>query len=354
MPAAFERRSVAVAGRIPEEVAAEAVGTALADFADTKSAVGVSIAYGDEAQAAALDAAMRSAGVTDFRLIPESTAVLERLSRDGRLSGVRTIVLYDLGSTGLTVSVVDRYTGSVTASERSGSLRCDQLERLPRETFVAAGLPAIDESVELIGELAAQVELLPEAVVLLGGGVHIPEVRNVLAARSAVPIVMPEHPEFVIAGGAALLAEAVATPRRSARPAHRAVSRRQVSGAGLAGAALVVIALIGFGLGYGRTVFGSEAGATTETSTSTVPSIGARSSQEPTTTTTPPPPPSSEPAVPSTDPEPDPGYAPAPEIAPEPAPPPAPRPGLGFQLPPLPQIQLPPLPQLPGIQLPKL
>ncbi len=349
-PAAFERRTVAVAGRIPEEAAADAVGAALAEMAESGAAVAVSVAYGDEAQAAALDAAMRGAGIAGYRLIPEPAAVLERLDRDGRLSGVRTIVLYDLGSTGLTVSVADRYTGSVAASERSEILRCDRLERTPRETFASAVVPAIEESIDLIGDLVAQVDLLPEAVVLLGGGARIPEVQAVLAERSAVPIVLPEHPEFVVAGGAAFLASGVATPRRSTPAAHRAVSRRQVSGAGLAGAALVVIAVTGFGLGYGRTVFGSEAGASTETSTSTVPSIGARSSQQP--TTPPPPPPSSEPPVTTTEiaqqPASDPGYRAVP--APTPAPAPAPLfPGLGIQLPPLPQIQLPPMPVLPGI-----
>ncbi|WP_430334162.1 hypothetical protein [Rhodococcus sp. ACT016] len=356
-PAAFERRTVAVAGRIPEEAAADAVGAALAELTKSGEAVGVCIAYGDEAQAAALDAAMRGAGITDFRLIPEPAAALERLSRDDRLSGVRTIVLYDLGSTGLTVSVVDRYTGSVTAAERSEVLRCDLLERVPRETFGSAVRPAIEESVELIGELAAQVELLPEAVVLLGGGAHIPEVQTVLGQRSAVPIVLPEHPEFVVAGGAALLAAAVPTPRRSTRAAHRAVSRRQVSGAGLAGAALVVIAMVGLGLGYGRTVFGSEAGASTDTPTSGVTSIGPVSSR---TSTPPPPPPSSEPAPPESSPvthpasEPDWGAAPVTVNTPPPAPPRPTVPGLGIELPPLPQIQLPPLPQLPGIQLPRL
>lgn len=357
--AAFERRTVAVAGRTPEDAAADAVGAALAEMAESGAPVRVSVAYGDEAQAAALDAAMRSAGVAEYRLIPEPTAVLERLGRDGRLSGVRTIVLYDLGSAGLTVSVVDRYTGTVAASERSEILRCDRLERTPRETFGSVVLPAIEESVDLIGDLVAQVELLPEAVVLLGGGAHIPEVQAVLAERSAVPIVMPEHPEFVVAGGAAFLAESAVVPRRSTRAAHRAVSRRQVSGAGLAGAALVLIAAIGFGLGYGKTVFGSEAGASTDTPTSTSTSVGPTSSK---TSTPSPPPPSPDPVDPTTDtavPQPasDSGYRPAPPAAPPPAPAPL-FPGLGIQLPALPalpQVQLPPMPVFPGIPaLPQL
>lgn len=357
-PATFERRTVPVAGRIPEEAAADAVGAALAELTSSRTPVGVSVAYGDEAQAAALDAALRGAGITGFRLIPELTAVLERLDRDGRLAGVRTIVLYDLGSTGLTVSVVDRYTGSVAASERSQILRCDRLERTPRETFGRVVLPVIEESIELIGDLVSQVDLLPEAVVLLGGGAHIPEVQSVLAERSAVPIVMPEHPEFVVAGGAALLAGTVtvAAPRRSTRAAHRAVSRRQVNGAGLAGAALVLIAAIGFGLGYGRTVFGSEAGASTDTPTSTLSSSGQTSSR----TTTPPPPPSSSAPVTTTEvaqqPAADPGYRPEPPRTTAPAPAPL-FPGLDIQLPvlpALPPVQLPPMPAIPGIPLPRL
>ncbi|RVW01312.1 hypothetical protein [Rhodococcus xishaensis] len=278
-PVRAERRSIAVDTWAPEELAAEAVGIVLADAAESGSTVRVSIAYSDEAQAAALDAALRRQGVTNFRLVPEHTAVFERLIQDERLATRRTLALYDLGSSGLTVSLVDRSTGSVVASERSTRLRgsdlnaddlnTDDLRTLPLEISGPPAIALIAESADLVGELADQSGSVPDVVVLLGGGTHAPEVRSVLQQRSAIPIVVAEAPEFTAATGAALLAAPVgkptAKPRRPSRTTRpRSVSRLQVAGAVVAGVALVAIAVIGFGLGYGRAYFGPEAVASTE------------------------------------------------------------------------------------------
>lgn len=245
------RQSIAVGDRRPEEVAAEAVGVALAHAAESGTRLGVGIAYGDEAQAAALDAALRSQGITRFRLIRDVDATLAALRRDPRMVAVRTAVLYDLGSAGLTVSVVDRSTAAVLASERSTAVSGD--------SFPAA---AVAESAELVGELVEQSGATAEAVVLVGGGAQIPEVASALRQHSAVPVLTPPEPAFAAAVGAAALTD-VPPSRRLVVP------RRRVGGAGLAGAALVVLALVAIGLGYGRTLFGSQAGAAPGTPTIT-------------------------------------------------------------------------------------
>ncbi|MGO4202791.1 Hsp70 family protein [Rhodococcus sp. TAF43] len=354
----FEYQAIEVGGQIAEDLAAQSVGVILAEAAESGSAVGVGISYSDEGQAAALDVAMRRQGVTGFRLVPEVTAVLEQLRGVGDMAEFRTVVLYDLGSSGLTVSVVDRSTGVVAATERTDVLCGDDLIGLPRETFDSVAVPAVQRSADLVAELIVQSGHRPDAVVLLGGGAHLPVVRAVLEWRLGLPIVAPHAPELAAARGAALLAAPVsaagpARPRPStARGRHRqAVSRRQVSGAGIAGAALVVIAVVGFGLGYGRTLFGPDAAATADTPTSVPPS----SSTTVQTSLPSPPPPSEAPTTPPSEqgasqPVGGGGGAPAPPppTQPRPADPPP-----WWEIPELPGIPpLPPLPQLPQLPLP--
>ena len=364
-PAGIERQSVVVVGGTPEEVAAEAVGVVVSDAAESGSVVGVCIAYDDEAQAAALDAALRRQGVTQFRLVPESTAVLAGLGRDHGLAALRTFALYDLGASGLTVSVVDRSSGAVAASERSTALCGEDLNGVSRETSGAATDAAIVDSADLVGELVEQSGMMPDAVVLLGGGANVPEVRAVLQQHSAVPVLVPVDPEFVAATGAALLADPVVRPvapaRRSSRRSRGEVSRRQVNGAGLAGVALVLIALTGLGLGYGRTFFGPEAGASTDTPTATFP---PQSPAPPPTSDVPLPP--TAPAQPAADagtPTPVQGQPNVP--GPRPATPsPEPLPFqvlLPFEIPqlppsvPLPPLPVPSIPDLPGLlRIPEL
>ncbi|QCQ92549.1 hypothetical protein [Rhodococcus sp. SGAir0479] len=266
-----DRQSIVVDARGSEELTAEAVGVAVAAAEESGTAVSVGIAYGDEAQAAALDAALRRQGVAHFTLIPELDAVLAALPHDPRLAGARTVAIYDLGSSGLTVSVVDRSSGTVLASERSTAVRGDRLVRVPRET--PGGLhgadAAIAESAELVGELVEQSGAVPQAVVLVGGGAHAPEVRAVLQQHSAVPVLVAPDPAFTAAVGAAELAQ----PPRAGRPVPASVSQRRLRSAGLAAATLVLLALIGIVSGFGRTFFGSEAGAATETPGSTLTTL---------------------------------------------------------------------------------
>ncbi|MFC9517866.1 hypothetical protein ACFTSD_19240 [Nocardiaceae bacterium NPDC056970] len=248
----LERRTLVVDDHNPESLAAESIGVLLAGDEEAGSLPSVGIAYTDESQAAAVDAALRREGIADCQLIPELSALLEHLGATRALAGLAAVVVIDLGRSGTTVSVVDVATGSVHAAERT--------------TADAAGL---EEAVDLADELLTQSGRGADAVVLVGGGAHAEGIRERVADLAGLPVVVPDDPELAAASGAALLGSgmrAAATP--SHRPevhrpkAHRRgsrgnVSRRQVRSAGAAGVMLALLAVIGFGLGYGRTLFGS-------------------------------------------------------------------------------------------------
>ncbi|MCA1005044.1 hypothetical protein LCL87_04910 [Rhodococcus hoagii] len=253
----LERRTLVVDDHNPETLAAESIGVLLAGDEESGSLPSVGIAYTDESQAAALDAALRREGITDCRLIPELSALLAYLGATRALAGFAAVVVLDLGRSGTTVSVVDVETGSVHAAER-----------------IAADAAGIEEAVDLADELLTQSGRGADAVVLVGGGAHVAGVREHVADLAGLPVVVPDDPELSAASGAALLGSggrAAATPSQgpeahrpiARRPkAHRRgsrgdVSRRQVRSAGAAGVMLALLAVIGFGLGYGRTLFGS-------------------------------------------------------------------------------------------------
>ncbi|ORM02406.1 hypothetical protein FNU77_16165 [Prescottella equi] len=252
-----ECRTLVVGDHDPEKLAAEAVGVLLAGDEYAGSADAVAIAYTDESQAAALDAAMRREGVADYRLIPELSAVLEQLAATGLLSGLGAVVVLDLGYTGSTVSVVDVESGTVRATERT-----------------ALCVAEIGGVVDLADELLTQTGCGADAVVLVGGGATAAAIRERVADLAGLPVVVPEDPELSAASGAALVASSAQAPAESSqhptahrrtghrpgarrRGSRRAVSRRQVRSAGAAGVMLALLAVIGFGLGYGRTLFGS-------------------------------------------------------------------------------------------------
>lgn len=355
----LERRTLVVDDHNPVSLAAESIGVLLAGDEEAGSLPPVGIAYTDESQAAALDAALRREGIADCRLIPELSALLEHLGATGVLAGLAAVVVFDLGRSGTTVSVVDVATRSVHASERI--------------TADAAGL---EEAVDLADELLTQSGRGADAVVLVGGGAHAAGVRERVGDLAGLPVVVPGDPELAAASGAALLGSGMRVAATSShrpqahRPkAHRRgsrgnVSRRQVRSAGAAGVMLALLAVIGFGLGYGRTLLGSapdESAGEPVTSSATAASVPPAAIPPPTSSVVPSPPPGSGPAeAPRT------GSAARPVAngADLPAPPTRPVPavpdsldavlealtGLPLpQLPPLESLPLPPVPQIPGL-----
>ncbi|RKM77347.1 molecular chaperone [Rhodococcus opacus] len=253
----FQSRSVTAALERPEELAAESIGTVLAerDEADEVQAIGV--AYQDEAQAGAVQAAMARLQIGNFQMVPEVTAALQMLEMSGELGDHSTLVFYDLGSSGLTVTVVDRDTGMVLSSARSDQISGDLVDRLicdnqlelhrfahPADAAAALALAArcrdakeqlstngavcmpgeggllllsqdsfdslivgpVETSARLTREVIRRSGRLPDAAVLIGGGAHIPLVTSVMESWLDLPVIVPAQPELVAAEGAALLA----------------------------------------------------------------------------------------------------------------------------------------------------
>lgn len=405
----------------------------------------VGLVYRDQAQADRLRAAMSAESIDRYTLVSEPEAAVTYLQATGEL-GSSTAIFYDLGNSGLTVTVVDLSTREVLA-ERTDSIggrvfdnairehlldtngvwrpdnpnadeelsaQCREAKEklsvsdtvavpgaagvvlMSRETFDPLIAQCVESSAQFVHHVIARAGRNPEAVVLLGGGAHIPLVQEMLRSWLGLPLVVPHEPELVLAKGGALIASRPPTsqpvsaltrivpqpqvsstaqteqiPVVTAAPAGGAreskdtgdtdkkgrlagltsrgpsVSGRQISGAGLAGTALAVVAVIGVALstGFANSGAGSETSptqsyvppSTTSSRPSPKPAVAPTETTETTTTT----------EAPVT-------QAPVRTVppAPEPPPPPPPTiPGLGVPIPTLPPIELP---RLPVIELPSL
>ncbi|MGU3584918.1 Hsp70 family protein [Rhodococcus sp. C26F] len=406
----------------------------------------VGLVYRDHTQAERLRAELATEHVDRYVLVSEPEAAVTYLQATGEL-GSNTAVFYDLGDAGLTVTVVDLVSREVLA-ERTDSIggrvfdnviRDHQLDTngvwrpddpatddelsaqcreakeklsqsetvavpgaagvvlMSRETFDPLIAQCVESSAQFVHQVISRAGRNPEAVVLLGGGAHIPLVQEVLRSWLGLPLVVPHEPELVLAKGGAMAAAkpansqpvstltrivpgrpsstsaeteqipvvAAAVPAQTPPTAASApesadakkpwwsslagrgpsVSGKQISGAGIAGTALAVVAVIGVALSTGFTSSSTDETSPTQSYTPTTtnaprqnPAPAVAPTQVTTTTTVEP-----EPA-PTT-------YSPRP-VPPAPEPPPAPVPtipGLGVPvptLPPLPTIELPPLPQI--------
>ncbi|WP_330154225.1 Hsp70 family protein [Rhodococcus chondri] len=444
--AGFQFQIVETGKDDPARLAAGTLGVLFQTGVAGDSIDSVGIVYRDQAQADRIRAAMTVENVDRYTLVSEPEAALAYLQATGEL-GSKTAVFYDLGDAGLTVTVVDLGTREILA-ERTDSIggrifdnvirehqlgtnvvwrpddpatddelssQCREAKEklsqtgtvavpgaagvvlMSRDTFDPLIAQCVESSAQFVHNVIARSGLNPEAVVLLGGGAHVPLVQEVLRSWLKLPLVVPHEPELVLAKGGAMLADRPASPkpssaftrivppRREAReaappaasvgeeteripvitatvasssrdpePTSKApwwaalsgrgpsVSGKQISGAGLAGTALAVVAVIGVALGAGNTVFGAPSDEAGPTQTITTPTTPKRSLPQPavapapvTTTTTAPP------TTESTQPRPVPS-------APEPPPPPAMIPGLNVPvptLPPLPTLELPRLPE---------
>ena len=137
----FGAQTLAAAGGRPEELAAVSIGTALAEGADGAGVQAVGVACRDQTQAGAVRAALAGQRIGNCRLVPEVAASLRMLERSGELGDHSTLVFYDLGSSGLTVTVVERTTGAVLGTARTDRISGDLVDRLIRDhdTIVVPG-----------------------------------------------------------------------------------------------------------------------------------------------------------------------------------------------------------------------
>jgi len=135
-PHSFDLQSIPVVEHQVEELAAEAIGVTLESMPGIAA---TSIAYRSEQHAKAIRAAMARQQLTNYELVPEIVAALEFAQSTGDIRGISSLVVYDLGSSGLSVSVVDTQTREVRHSERTSDISGDYLDSLIREQQIASG-----------------------------------------------------------------------------------------------------------------------------------------------------------------------------------------------------------------------
>ncbi|MDJ0395261.1 Hsp70 family protein [Rhodococcus sp. G-MC3] len=256
-----------------EEVAAESIGVVLSQSNGDRYVEATGVAYRDQQQFGDIQQAMMEQRLYNYRLVPEARAALAYLEATGEIGNFSTIALYDLGSSGLTITVVDRASGDVLLAERttdiSGSdfdrLICDnQLAKqgvdldnavgiaefttrcriakeqlstsgavclpgdsgvilISRESFEALVTVPIEYSARLVRDVITRSPQRVDALFLVGGGARIPLVEAILRSWTGLPVVAPADPEAVAAKGAALLATPVNNvppPNNPARTAH--------------------------------------------------------------------------------------------------------------------------------------
>lgn len=339
-------------------VAARSVGVLLEDGRLARVEA-TAITYRDDAEATALHEAMAGQRLHNYHLVPEADAVVRLLEVVGQLrADDHTVVLYDLGHTGVTVSVVDRYSRAVLAREHStvvggdlfDSLIADQQYRerglaapadpsqsasmlarcraakeqlstggaacvpgdtgmvlLNRDRFEALIQVPVEASARLARDVVAATGRRPDLLVLLGGGSRIPLVQGVLRTWLGLPTIVPPEPEMVAAQGASLLATpVVAAPADADRPAEDgdddgsrgpAASRRRLAIAGAAATGLLVVAGAGFLFDRDSAPTGQSQSRVTELSSTTAPKPSTTAPKPSTTVTAPPEPPAQAPVA---------------------------------------------------------
>ena len=252
-----------VGGDLPH-LAAESIGAA----AETEPELATGVAYRDPRQADALHAALTGAHLHNYHLVHEVEAVVEYLAATGEARNCSSVALFDLGSSGLTVSVVDLVQRTVIASQRSGGysgdlldayVRNNQLQRLgknptepdmplfekrcriakerlstqdavclpdasgmillSRENFELLITDLLDEAIEFAREVMIGANVPIDAVVLIGGGARMPIVQKRVGPLLELPSIVPTEPETVAARGAALTARPHSRTRTGTRRA---------------------------------------------------------------------------------------------------------------------------------------
>ncbi|MBO0853587.1 MAG: Hsp70 family protein [Nocardia sp.] len=199
------------------------------------------------------------AGRTRLTIVDEPLAQLNYLRFTGQLPRRGSVLLYDLGSSGLTLTEADCRTDAILAATRGtvvggdghdallrhqlaheGVSVCtstirDYKEQLSSTPVVTASDPirrtravltrsdffelvraGVDHSVTAVRELIADSGVVPDALVLLGGCTRNPGIREELEQSFNLPVVYDPEPESVSARGAVMMA----APQPSTRWIH--------------------------------------------------------------------------------------------------------------------------------------
>lgn len=253
----FLSRSLPVAGSSAQRVSSDAA-------VDLEKVAGVPLVIASpERFSASVEAELRSAGLSTFRLVSEAESVLEFVSASGAVRGFCNLLVYDLGKTGLTVSIVDVATGRLQSSLRTRAISGDYFDQLvveqvrgktgsgPKDAhddgswteYGRAVKEALSNALEyresesdsvvmsrfdfesivrdpilgamsVINQVSLQAERRPDVVVVVGGGARIP-LLEVLLSELGIPVIRPAEPEFVVGKGAALWARIREAPTRA-------------------------------------------------------------------------------------------------------------------------------------------
>lgn len=287
----------------------------------------IGVAYRTDDQAK--DISSRGTGAKrQIHLIAETEAVAHQLITSGEISRFESVVVVDLGDTGMSLYTVDPKTRRVSDHRRSTVLsgnavdallvdeitRADRLRGRRRSSVISAcrtakeELSVRDSTALMTGNPAlpitvtrATLERLArpmasaaadevseyvsgarsaEAVVLVGGLANVPMIRDLVIERSGLEPVLPQAPESVAATGAARLA---ATGRGGSTLTFIGGRRSRdwlsaaplaVFGALLAGALMTVYAV------------GSSLAGNPSTPSTAPPSVSAEADRATTTTAT--------------------------------------------------------------------
>ncbi|NNH70337.1 hypothetical protein HLB23_10745 [Nocardia uniformis] len=233
-----------------------------------------------------------TAGRNRLTVIDEPVAQLRYLRFTGRLPADGSMLLYDLGASGLTLTQIDCRTDAILATKRSTVLGGDGHDALLRWLLARGGvgvdLPTsrrykealgtdrvitvcdpisgrravitrsdfadlveagIHHSASFVRQMVDETGIHPTAMALLGGCTRTPSIRDELAQQLDIPLIYDPEPEFVSARGAVLLSAERPSARRvrsvrfapikSLRTSDEPVSRRKLV------AALAVTATLG-------------------------------------------------------------------------------------------------------------
>lgn len=264
-PQSFELRTFVVP---PETPSAERAALSVAAALNSDPGIARTVlACRDESQAEAMHVAMAEHGLDDYDIVPDIEATLEFATASGALAGVSTLGVYDLGASGLSVTVVEVADGQIVHTERTGDISGEYFDSLIREQQINSGriahppdpdglarldtlcrsakeklsgtsavaLPsdygpvlltqenftsligrAVENSVHSTREIIGRSGRPVQAVLAVGGGVRIPLVSRTLREILEMPVLVPPEPEAATARGAALLAQRAPESRPAA------------------------------------------------------------------------------------------------------------------------------------------
>ncbi|WP_054815587.1 Hsp70 family protein [Nocardia arizonensis] len=195
------------------------------------------------------EAVRTAAGSDPLTIVDEPLAQLRYLRFTGRLPESGTVILYDLGASGLTITHVDCRADAVLSSKRTAVLGGDGYDALLRWQLARGGVltdkvtsrrhreslssarvvtaldaasggravitrsdlaelctASIHRSADFVRGLIDETGVRPEGIVLLGGCARSPMMREELAELLELPVIYDSEPEYVSARGAVLLA----------------------------------------------------------------------------------------------------------------------------------------------------